>query len=299
MMSNLLIIVTVVTILAVAANGQPPDIAKLTALASNPKNYEFGNAVSIDLNWGAVGQIGPPEIGYILFRNATGPDGWGVWQQVTAWDGVTSGGFGLSVSLNDTLAAFGAPTATAVYVFSKNATNYWASEVKLTATPAVASSGFGTSVGISFEYIAVGAPNAGGAVYVFKETSGSWSQQAMLASIGMQATDLFGSSVSISGSLLLAGAYGRATKTGSAYVFQNSGGTWAQVAMLTANDAVSSDWFGYSVAISGDIAVIGAPQKSSNIGAAYVYSSPSWGQLRKLVPAMMMLSVVALITVGQ
>ena len=45
---------------------------------------------------------------------------------------------------------------------------------------------------------------------------------------------------------------------GSAYVFVRSGTTWSEQAKLTASDAADDDSFGYSVAVSGDTAVVGA-----------------------------------------
>ena len=46
---------------------------------------------------------------------------------------------------------------------------------------------------------------------------------------------------------------------GSAYVFVRSGTSWSQQQKLTANDGAAHDGFGYSVAISGDTVVVGAP----------------------------------------
>jgi FG-GAP repeat len=67
------------------------------------------------------------------------------------------------------------------------------------------------------------------------------------------------------------GAYGRPTALGSpgaAFVFVRNNGVWSQQQELTASDAAFLDFFGNSVAISGDTAIVGAFQKSSNTGAA-------------------------------
>src|SRR5215472_6459861 len=60
-----------------------------------------------------------------------------------------------------------------------------------------------------------------------------------------------------------------------------------QQAKLTAAGGVSGDEFGYSVAISGSTAVVGAPYKNSSTGAAYVYvqSGTAWSQQAKLTAA--------------
>ncbi len=73
--------------------------------------------------------------------------------------------------------------------------------------------------------------------------------------------DSFGVSVAISGDTAIVGAYlddDAGSASGSAYVFVRSGTTWSQQAKLTALDGAAFDLFGYSVAISGDTAIVGA-----------------------------------------
>ncbi len=106
----------------------------------------------------------------------------------------------------------------------------------------------------------MGAMNSGSA-YVFTRSGGVWSQQAKLTASDPAAFDEFGYSVAVSGDTAVIGAYGDddgGSDSGSAYVFTRTGGVWSQQAKLTASDAAASDWFGWSVAVSGDTAVIGA-----------------------------------------
>ena len=61
-----------------------------------------------------------------------------------------------------------------------------------------------------------------------------------------------------------------------------------QTAKLLASDAAAEDYFGYSVAISGDTVVVGAYGKASNAGAAYVFArnqggADKWSQVTKRV----------------
>src|ERR1700730_12304775 len=63
--------------------------------------------------------------------------------------------------------------------------------------------------------------------------------------------------------------------------------TFSQVTELTATDAASGDQFGYSIKISGDTAVVGAYQKNSSTGAAYIFERnkggvDNWGQVQEL-----------------
>ena len=106
--------------------------------------------------------------------------------------------------------------------------------------------------------------------------------------------DLFGHSVSISGNYAVVGAPNDNNYQGSAYIFFKQGGNWAQQAKLTASDGMPSDKFGFSVAISGDFAVVGAPYddqivlplgNSEDRGAIYVFKRTGtvWTQLVKLI----------------
>lgn len=62
--------------------------------------------------------------------------------------------------------------------------------------------------------------------------------------------------------------------SGSAYIFYRSGTSWSQQAKLTAADGAAYDYFGWSVSISGDCAIVGAygdDDKGLGSGSAYVF----------------------------
>ena len=63
----------------------------------------------------------------------------------------------------------------------------------------------------------------------------------------------------------------------------SAGGAFQQ-GTLTASDGAAHDNFGYSVAVSGSTAVVGAYGKNSSTGAAYVFmrSGSTWTQQAKL-----------------
>jgi FG-GAP repeat len=94
----------------------------------------------------------------------------------------------------------------------------------------------------------------------------------------------FGWSVALDGSTAVVGAPFKNSDTGAAYVFVRSGTAWSQQAKLTASDATSGGQFGFSVALDGSTAVVGAPGKNSKTGAAYVFarSGTAWSQQAKL-----------------
>jgi len=90
-------------------------------------------------------------------------------------------------------------------------------------------------------------------------------------------SDQFGYSVALSGDTALIGAQGdddMGSSSGSAYVFTRSGSTWTQQAKLTAADGAANDAFGYSVALSGDTALVGTrldDDRGSESGSAYFF----------------------------
>jgi hypothetical protein len=129
--------------------------------------------------------------------------------------------------------------------------------------------------------------NDSGSAYVFSRSGTTWGLQTKLtagAALG-GAYDYFGYAVALSGDTALIGAYrddydifGDA---GSAYVFTRDGGTWDSGIKLLAADGAGGDNFGHSVAISGDIALIGAhnnDDKGGGSGSAYLFtrSGGSW-----------------------
>jgi hypothetical protein len=192
----------------------------------------------------------------------------------------------------------GGADAGSAYVFVRSG-GAWVQEAKLTGAPAAALDYFGNSVAVDGDTLIVGAYSdsyAGhtdaGSVYVFVRAPAVWTQQAKLTGADGSSWDYFGGSVALDGDTVVIGAslddHTGVSDAGSAYVFVRSGGVWAQTAKLTAADAARSDWFGYSVALSGDTAVIGAPYEDDaggpQSGAAYVFvrADGVWTQAAKL-----------------
>jgi FG-GAP repeat protein len=109
--------------------------------------------------------------------------------------------------------------------------------------------------------------------------------------------ELFGFSVSISGDTAIVGAYGdndNGYRSGSAYIFyryQGGADNWGAVNKLTASDGAANDYFGYSVSISGDTAIVGAYRDNDNgsySGSAYIFyrdegGADNWGEFKKLI----------------
>ncbi len=100
----------------------------------------------------------------------------------------------------------------------------------------------------------------------------------------------FGYSVAISGDTIVAGSADESAGgnlSGPVYVFVRDGKSWSRQAELVALDARGGDLFGLSLAVSGDIVVVGARAgrvSGSQTGAAYVFVRDGnlWSQQAKL-----------------
>ena len=221
-------------------------------------------------------------------------------QIVYASDGVASDHFGWTISISGDYAIVGAPyedtggaNGGAVYIYKRDSTTgVWGSEQKILASDKQASDQFGISVSMDGDYAIVGAryEDTGGlqagAVYIFKKSGTSWSQQQIIYASDAQAGDNFGHSVGISGDYAIVGAPyedSGADNGGSAYIYKRNTSTdvWGSEQHITASNAGNNDYFGISVSISGDYAIVGANGENSASGGVYIYtrntSTGSWG----------------------
>jgi hypothetical protein len=156
---------------------------------------------------------------------------------------------------------------------------------------------FGESVAIDGDTAVIGAigddvPNANnlidqGSAYVFVRSGGIWSEQTNLFAVDGVTGDQFGKSVAISGNTIIVGSLGNAggvsQSPGAGYVFARSGGVWTQQAKLANQDPAIGDYFGWSVAISGDTAVVGAlGDKGNGSVSIFARSGAGWPLQQKL-----------------
>lgn len=214
--------------------------------------------------------------------------------------------FGISVAVRGDVIVVGADRdddagdgSGSAYLFRFNGF-FWARETKLVASDGEPGDGFGSSVAVDGDLVVVGAPrhdNLGidsGAAYAFGYDGNTWIEEKKLTPSNGQAGDLFGYSVSASGDSLFVGAFrhhGVADETGAAYAFRFQQGSWFEEQTLTASDAEANDWFGVSVSLSGDRAVIGASldngQSGTYSGSVYVFefNGFEWIEQNRITPS--------------
>ncbi|NOY98117.1 MAG: hypothetical protein GXP40_02795, partial [Chloroflexi bacterium] len=258
-------------------------------------NAHFGTAADVYKDTAVVGAPGMNAT-YTFVRQSA------QWQQQDKLTG--SGAFGSSVAIDNDTLIVGAPNANgnagsaSVYTFSAGS---WGFQAALTASGGASGDAFGTAVDLGLlttgaTAAVVGAPgdNSGaGSAYTFTRSGNTWTQQQELSVGTLGAGDSFGFDVAIDRDLLVVGAYkaavsrtiGSTTITypneGAAFAFGLNNGLWQLQTVtkpLFGSDGYDQDYVGYSVAISGTLALAGAPQwdgRPGNAldtdGAGYVY----------------------------
>ena len=160
----------------------------------------------------------------------------------------------------------------------------------------IGDSQMGNAVALSGDWALVGAHQEdtggsdAGAAYLFHLENGQWQQKQKIQANDRQAGDKFGNAVALSGDWALVGAHQEDTggsNVGAAYLFQLKDGQWQQKQKIQAGDASASQRnakFGYSVALSGDWALVGAPEADYKFtGAAYMFhlENGQWQQKQK------------------
>ena len=210
-------------------------------------------------------------------------------------DGAARTYFGRSVAIEGSVAIVGASVddngedSGAAYLFD---TATGAQIAKLLPDDGIADAHFGSAVALDGELAIIGAKGDighgwyTGAAYLFDTATGA--QLAKLLPDDGRARDHFGASVAIDGSLAIIGAPfadDNGDYSGSAYLFDCQ--TGEQLAKFVLSNGAELDNFGFSVAIDGSLALVGAPGDNGDgdrVGAAYLYDCQTGEQLAKLAP---------------
>jgi hypothetical protein len=265
----------------------------------------FGSCISLFNDTALIGTIWDDDNGddsgttFVFTRTDTT---WTQQAKLLASDGEAGECFGNSVSLDEDIALVGAyydddngVHSGSAYVFTR-IDNTWTQQAKLLASDGAAGDYFGVSVSLSDDTALIGASGDDGkigSVYVFTRIDNTWTQQAKLLASDGAAGDQFGVSVSLDENTAFIGAYRDDTDnggdSGSVYVFTRTDNTWIEQEKLVASDGAAGDWFGISVSLDGDTALIGAFYDDDDVadsGSAYVFArtGTTWTQQAKLLP---------------
>jgi len=255
---------------------------KLLGSAVGPGQW-FGHAVGLSGNTAIVGSYQASNGGaaYVFVRSGST---WTEQKKLAPSDAAPALRFGYSVAVSGDTALVGAPSAVAAYVFVRSGST-WTEQKKL--APSDTGVEFGSAVALSGDTALVGDRSQAGAIgaaYVFVRSGSTWTEQKKLTPSNGAANDMFASSLALSGETAVVGAPFRASNKGSAYVFVRSGTIWTEQKELTGSDSVANDVFGWSTAVSGNTAAVGARGDESNTGAVYVFgrTGTTWSEKKKL-----------------
>lgn len=198
--------------------------------------------------------------------------------------------FGSSVDIEGERVAVGAPNVHSggiqgqvsgeVELFEDSAPGWAATATLLPSLPNLTSY-FGHSVSLSGPRLAVGAPWEGsgkGRAYVFQHDGANWLLNGYLQPPSLQQFSFFGRGLDLKQDRLLVSASSEDVThgdTGSAFLYERSAGSW-EIAkkLLTSNPSAHDENFGYSVALDGTTALIGAvggPSLGDRDGCAYIF----------------------------
>jgi hypothetical protein len=256
----------------------------LTAVDGAPGEH-FGTSVAIDADTLAVGCPNSDTPGGAVYVFTRAGSSWSE-QKLYLSEATAAVEFGRAVDVQGNQVLVGAtcetPTgadglpvanAGAAYVFTRMG-SAWGLSAQLRPDQPVANEYAGCSVALSGGTALLGAV---GSAYVFVDGAGGWTQQGRLLGAATRTADQFGTAVALSGDTALVGAYqydGGASDSGWAYVFVRNGTAWTVQGGLRPPTISPGEWFGISVAISGDTAVVGAScddSTASNAGAVYAF----------------------------
>lgn len=269
--------------------------AKLTA-QDGEKDDSFGWSVAISGNTAIVGAHWDDDFTgavYIFEKPITGWANATQTAKLTAQNGEAGDNFGYSVAISGDTVVIGASGDNvdqgAAYIFEKPASG-WANATQTAKLTASDGRGGGFGIGDTFGYstaingdtVVVGALGAE-AAYVIEKPINGWSDTTEVAKLtargGLQ-IDFFGTSVALNNDTVIVGDHWVDGGRGAAYLFEKPAIGWVnstETVKLTASDRMAFDHFGRSVALNGEIVVIGARGDNSVTGMVYLFEKPASG----------------------
>ncbi len=261
----------------------------LTDVHDSDEVHRFGHAVAIDADKVIVGA--PTGDGVETFLRVQGSQDitfdYTIHQAALQIQGEAADSFGWSVATTEDWAVVGAPTAVtrssiqggSVWVFQRNG-DQWNFHSQLTPSSIAHGDHFGSSLDIQGNVLIVGSrlADAGntdaGAAYVFELTDNQWQWTDRLFAVGINQGDQFGYSVAVDGQRVVVGAIydeaGTVVNSGTATVFQKTGGEWTATETLVADSPQQGSRFGHDVSLHQNWLAVSSPT-ADQTGQAYTW----------------------------
>ncbi len=274
-------------------------------IVSNQDNRYTGRSVSMDGNYAAIASLikinGDYELGVFMYLLVG--DTWVI--QDTVISSASAHTFGNSVCLSGDymivgdryLEVSGEQLYGEAYIYKRNGTD-WLLEATLSASDGNEFDYYGNSVYIDGDYAVVGAPgvtDSTGQVYIYKRSGTSWGSEVILTGSDSSNDDEFGFSVAINGDYIAVGAPGKDIGTelqaGKVYIYKKSGSTWGTEKILSLEDPIQYDAYGYSVALLNNELVVGVPYRfyggynANGMAIVYKRNGLDWNKYTRLIPS--------------
>ena len=290
-------------------------VGQISVLASDstlfyPQNKtleaKFGKSIAIN-DWnqtivGAPGENGLDGKVYIFDIETNGS--LTQVQEIDNPDPGSSGQFGDAISTLGDMIAVSSPDSSSfagsVYLFTRELSGTYKSlpnAINLTNIP-VTGDNFGwelASSGVRLAVTSLEANNSkSGKVSVFENNGSSWNFTSTFTSDDNTSEDRFGYDLALDDNTLLVGAPkadANGENSGAVYIFEKNETNWTQTKKIAPTDLSSGDEFGYSVALKGNLAFVGARQRDvdeniTNAGVVYIFANDgiSWNEVSQIIP---------------
>ena len=175
-----------------------------------------------------------------------------------------------------------------VYVYRKDSGGAWAEVQRFEASNSAVGDHFGRTLTLSGDQLLVGSTLLQ-AIYVFeKDGSGQWRETQTLTVSDNVPGNFIGRISAADGDRFFTASWANSEGRGAVYVFERdpATGQWSETDKLMGSDVLPNDLFGMSIAVEGDLALIGTAQQANSTGAVYVFrrdpATRDWSEQSKL-----------------
>ncbi|MFN8692805.1 MAG: hypothetical protein ACK5XX_00145 [Holosporales bacterium] len=273
----------------------------------------YGVATAINGDTAVIGAPWDSERAYragavYIYKRDAAPNGWRLITKIFAPTPAARGLFGSAVAISAGKIIVGAPgekkteavSVGAAYLY-ENIQGNWTNAAAVRSVDGRAGDFFGASVAFVGDMLAVGAHLAdgsavdAGAVYFFSKNNEGWKQTSKLQPETLKAGTLFGNALAGGDAFLAVGAYGydvSAPGSGAVFMYRVNSGKPVFHSLLETPQKKAFAEFGWSVALSGNRLLVGAPYEDNAqqaTGIAYVYdfdaAANAWKASTRLVSA--------------
>jgi hypothetical protein len=266
------------------------------------RSNEFaGGSVALSSTTAVLGAIGAADSfgrAFVFVRSGVA---WTTQARLQALGGTDADRYGIAVALSGDQLAVGADQDDVgadadqgtVRTYTR-AAGAWAEGTVLAADRAI-DDWLGFAVDVSADVAIAGAPldeiegeAQRGSAYALVRAGAGWSASGPLLASDGDSGDAFGAAVQVDGDTALIGALGadsgNGAGQGAVYVFRNIGGKWSEQDRWIGSLGTAGDLFGASLALAGNVALVGAPGASvagaPSRGVVYVFerSNQTWNE---------------------